>query len=179
MAGLINIPNAVVMEFGVSEGTSTAMFSDILKEKGHLISVDIRDCSKVIENWEGWKFIQCDDRDINKIISNSIMNGIIFPIQYDLIYVDSFCYNIDAYQHMNDLFKLWIPRIKKNGYMVIRGGIDPQVYEKGGRKEDKRKAEMYTKVRNSVLEFYYKNEYHYDLELCMGGCGMAFLKKLI
>jgi len=164
-----------VLEFGVADGISTSVFADVLEKKnGKLISVDPVNCSDVISGEftkRSWKFLRTYDYD-TKTIFNSVERK-----SFDLIYVDSFSDYKTSYNHMTNVFVTWMPYLVRNGFMVIHG-VDSHPYLSGGRKEDKKKEMMYDNVRRAIFDFYYKNENIYDLEMCLGSVGMAFLRKL-
>jgi len=57
----------IVLELGVRHGNSTAaLLAGIEQRSGHLYSVDINDCSAVIDS-EFWTFIQADSLDYETI----------------------------------------------------------------------------------------------------------------
>ena len=78
-----DIQNLTVLEFGVRHGISTNRFlENIKKNKGHLYSVDMDDCSNVA-NDENWTFIQSRDDNFEYIEKK-------IPQEFDVIFLDSF-----------------------------------------------------------------------------------------
>ena len=72
----------IILELGVQNGDLTKKFLEICdKNKGHLYSVDIVDCSKVSDN-KNWTFIQSRDDNFNLIKSK-------IPNKIDILFIDS------------------------------------------------------------------------------------------
>ena len=66
---LDTISNPTIFELGVNRGRSTKFFFNYIETNGgNLYSIDIKDCSKVL-NAEKWKFFQCNDLDKKKNIA--------------------------------------------------------------------------------------------------------------
>ena len=56
-----NIKNPNILELGVENGRSTKKFLELCNiNDGHLYSVDIDDCSKVVQS-SHWKFLKSND----------------------------------------------------------------------------------------------------------------------
>ena len=76
----------IILELGVDRGQSTKVILNAIstKSSAHLVSVDIRDCSKV-SSLNYWTFIKNDSAKINEILKSApiLENGI------DIIYIDS------------------------------------------------------------------------------------------
>ena len=74
-----------VLECGVHQGWSTGVLAHACEATGGvLVSLDIEDCSDVIES-DTWTFIQTDDRALDTVLTRAplLRQGI------DLIYIDS------------------------------------------------------------------------------------------
>lgn len=73
----------IVLELGVRYGNSTAALLAGVERRGkHLYSVDINDCSGVIETSNHWTFIQADSLDYEKIYPH--VQGAI-----DILFIDT------------------------------------------------------------------------------------------
>ena len=78
-----NIQKIQILELGVQNGSSTKKFIELCNTNdGFLTSIDIDDCSKVIES-DKWKFIHSSDDNFDMIDK-------IIPKAFDLIFIDSF-----------------------------------------------------------------------------------------
>ena len=72
-----NISNIKILEFGVREGISTKLFVNLAeKNNGKVFSVDLKDCSNII-NSNKWKFIQSRD-DNFEFIRYALTKTIVF-----------------------------------------------------------------------------------------------------
>ena len=103
---LKKIKKPYVLEFGVREGISTFYFLKEIKAK-KLISVDINDCSNVI-NDKNWTFLK--SRDDNQKLINSYLKK-----KMDIIYLDT----IHTAKHVEKIIYMYFSKIKKGGYFVI------------------------------------------------------------
>jgi hypothetical protein len=143
---LNNIENPKVLELGVERGSSTKAFLWYLEKKnGKLFSVDINDCSNVV-NSKNWKFIQSNDLNHNYILENFDeikKNGI------DLIYIDSYHEN----HHVLKLLNIWFKYLKKEGAIFI-DDIDSLPFRK---KKDIWNSIVYDLTEDTVKNFYYNN----------------------
>ena len=116
---LNNIKNPVILELGVNKGSSTAKFLDYINlYGGELYSIDIVDCSRIINNdrfknipTEKWNFLTSNDLDIENILLKfpKLKNGI------DLIYIDSY----HDFTHVNKILEKWYLYISKFGYIFF------------------------------------------------------------
>tara|TARA_B100000941_G_C28398430_1_gene496704 strand:+ start:87 stop:731 length:645 start_codon:yes stop_codon:yes gene_type:complete len=108
---LEKIVNPRILELGVNRGRSTKRFFDhIEKNGGELYSIDIKDCSKALENIN-WNFFQSNDLDIEKILLKfpKLKNGI------DILFIDSY----HDPSHVKMLLNIWFFYVKKNGYIFL------------------------------------------------------------
>ena len=75
--------NIKILEFGVRFGVSTKKFINLIENNdGHLYSIDIDDCSKILSS-EKWTFIQSRDDNFEYIEKK-------IPENFDVIFLDSF-----------------------------------------------------------------------------------------
>ena len=103
-----DIQNLRVLEFGVRHGISTKRFLEIIKKnKGHLYSIDMDDCSH-IANDANWTFIKSRDDDFSFIESK-------IPEKLDLIYLDSF----HSALHIKKIIYHYFSKLKKDCFFFI------------------------------------------------------------
>jgi predicted O-methyltransferase YrrM len=103
-----DIQNLRVLEFGVRHGISTKRFLEIIKKnKGHLYSIDMDDCSHVA-NDANWTFIKSRDDDFSFIESK-------IPEKFDLIYLDSF----HSALHIKKIIYHYFSKLKKDCFFFI------------------------------------------------------------
>ncbi len=159
----------IVVELGVDKGQSTCiLLTACEKQKGHLYSVDIRDCSDVAVS-KHWTFIQANDLDIETILQAApiLMQGI------DLLHIDS----IHTAEHVTELLMKWFPYVKPEGYITFHD-IDETPYKPGRRKQNRIHAKEFIGLATAVKNFFYANEEQLFLEFHFGSTGMGIMKKL-
>ena len=119
LSKLRNLNNPIILELGVNRGGSTAKFLKYINDNGgKLYSIDIKDCSKIINDElfknikaNNWKFLKSNDLNIEYILEKFplLKNGI------DVLYVDS--YHDET--HVKKTLEKWFVYIKKNGYIFF------------------------------------------------------------
>ena len=119
LSKLRNLNNPIILELGVNRGGSTAKFLKYINDNGgKLYSIDIKDCSKIINDElfknikaNNWKFLKSNDLNIEYILEKLplLKNGI------DVLYVDS--YHDET--HVKKTLEKWFVYIKKNGYIFF------------------------------------------------------------
>ena len=158
--------NPVILELGVERGTSTKAFVWFAeKNNATVYSVDINDCSKVL-NSDKWNFIQSNDLHVDFILKkfNEIsVNGV------DLIYIDSYHENF----HVLKLINIWFKYLKKEGAIFI-DDVDSLPFRK---KKDKWNSIVYDLTNEAIKEFYYSNEDKVFYTQYFGENGLAKLQK--
>ena len=108
---LDTINNPTIFELGVNRGRSTNFFFDYVEANGgNLYSIDIKDCSKVL-NSKKWKFLQCNDLDKKKILQQfpELNKGI------DLLFIDS-CHDP---LHVRSLLLKWYYFVNNKGFIFF------------------------------------------------------------
>ena len=167
-----NIPKIQILELGVHQGNSTKLFLETCNlNKGHLISVDIVDCSNV-SNDPNWEFIHSSDDDfelINKRIKASL----------DVIFIDS----LHETSHVKKVLFNYFEFLKVGGICII-DDISWLPYILNKKKTNGYMAETNLRIFNKVLEIYNTNSENLSLEFFFEGSGYAILtrkneKKLI
>ena len=108
MTEVNKISKPIILEFGVRHGFSTKKFIEICeKNDGNLFSVDIDDCSHILNN-NRWKFIQSRD-DNFELLEKEIPNA------SDVIMIDSF-HNA---KHVKKIIFYYYQKLKVGGQMFI------------------------------------------------------------
>lgn len=159
----------VVLECGVNKGGSAGVLAHAVERKGgSLISLDIVDCSDVIES-DCWTFLQIDDTDQERILREApiLKQGI------DLIFIDS----LHAARHVARLIELWYPLVRQGGWLAFHD-VDPSPYMRGQRKDYVENEIVWRAIWQVVQDFFYANEDDLLLEYHLGDMGLAILQKL-
>ena len=158
-----------VLECGVHHGWSTGVLAHACEATGGvLVSLDIEDCSDVIES-EVWTFIQTDDRALETVLARApiLRQGI------DLIYIDS----LHDPRHVAHLIECYYPLVKQGGWLAF-DDIDPGPYLRGQRKDNAEMEIAWRGISQAVQDFFYANEDDLFLEFHFGSTGLALMQKL-
>ncbi len=156
----------IILELGVQNGASTKKFLEICdKNKGHLYSVDILDCSKVSNN-KNWTFIQSRDDDFDLIKSK-------IPNEIDILYIDS----LHEANHVIKIIYGYYDLLKLGG-MIFIDDISHLPYVKNGIRSN-----FYCEINNqetfnALLEIYFSNHENFDLNFNFESSGLAIIKKI-
>ena len=143
---LLEKNNPRILELGVERGSSTKAFVWFAeKVNGKVFSVDIDDCSNVVQS-SHWSFLKSDDLDRDYILKNF---NEIKEQGVDLIYIDSYHENF----HVSKLLNLWFKYLKKDGAIFID---DTDSFPFRQRK-DTWNSIVYDLIDDVVKEFYYNN----------------------
>ena len=160
-----NIPKIQILELGVHQGNSTKIFLETCNmNKGHLISVDIVDCSNVSDS-PNWEFVHTSDDNfelINKKIKNSL----------DIIFIDS----LHEASHVKKVLFNYYKFLKVGGICVI-DDISWLPYTLDKKKTNSFMAETNLRIFNKVLEIYNTNSDNLFLEFFFEGSGYAIITK--
>jgi len=160
----------IILELGVDRGQSTKVILNAIfaKSSAHLVSVDIRDCSKV-SSLDYWTFVKNDSTNVEAILKVApiLKNGI------DIIYVDS----LHTQKHVYKEIYEWFPFLKKNG-VIFFDDIDSGPYLIGQRKDS-----VYTEIVNrNIFELieavFISNMNIIDLSYTRGSTGLARIDKI-
>ena len=174
LSKLRNFNNPIILELGVNRGGSTAKFLKYINDNGgELYSIDIKDCSKIINDElfknikaNNWKFLKSNDLNIEYILEKFplLKNGI------DVLYVDS--YHDET--HVKKTLEKWFIYIKKNGYIFF-DDTESLNY---------RKSKNFTisvnndAINNFVKEFYDNNSFQLLYIKYFKGSGLSEYTKL-
>ena len=163
---LSSLDKPIVLEFGVRKGTSTKEFIKICEKKdGYLYSIDINDCSNILQS-NRWKFF-CSRDDNFEYLENKI------PKKFDLIYMDSF-HNA---KHVEKIFYYYYPKLKVYGKFIF-DDISWIPYL-----SDNYRNNFNCEINNQetferLLEISRANQENFDLDFTFVGSGLAKIKKL-
>lgn len=156
----------IILELGVQNGASTKKFLEICdRNKGHLYSVDIVDCSKVSDN-KNWTFIQSRDDNFDLIKSK-------IPNEIDILYIDS----LHEANHVIKIIYGYYDLLKLGG-MIFIDDISHLPYVKNGVRNN-----FYCEINNqetfnTILEIYFSNHENFDLNFNFESSGLAIIKKI-
>ena len=159
------INNPIILELGVQKGRSTKKFLDICKKNnGKLFSIDIDDCSNII-NDKSWNFYQTRDDNFEYIKSK-------IPEKIDILFIDT----LHEANHVKKLINEYYPIIKKNGFIFI-DDISHLPYLK-----NKDRDNFYCEINNKetfdlLISIYSENTENFDLSFTFVSSGLAILKK--
>lgn len=160
-----NFKNPTIVEFGVENGRSTKKFLKICdRNDGRLISVDIKDCSKVSRN-KKWTFIQ--SRDDNFMLLNKIL-----PKKVDVFFLDS----LHEADHVEKIFFQYYDRLNVGGFFFI-DDISPLPYLKNSKRNSFYCEINNIETKNRILEIYNNNKDLFDLSFSYISSGLAIIKK--
>ncbi len=159
------INNPTILELGVQKGRSTKKFLDICKKNnGKLFSIDIDDCSNII-NDKSWNFYQTRDDNFEYIKSK-------IPEKIDILFIDT----LHEANHVKKLINEYYPIIKKNGFIFI-DDISHLPYLK-----NKDRDNFYCEINNKetfdlLISIYSENTENFDLSFSFVSSGLAIIKK--
>lgn len=159
------INNPTILELGVQKGRSTKKFLDICKKNnGKLFSIDIDDCSNII-NDKTWNFYQTRDDNFDYIKSK-------IPEKIDILFIDT----LHEANHVKKLINEYYPIIKKNGFIFI-DDISHLPYLK-----NKDRDNFYCEINNKetfdlLISIYSENTENFDLSFTFVSSGLAIIKK--
>ena len=160
-----DIDSPIILELGVQKGRSTKKFLDICKKKnGKLFSIDVDDCSNVV-NDKIWHFYQTRDDNFEFIKSK-------IPKKIDVLFIDT----IHEANHVKKLIYEYYPLIKKNGFIFI-DDISHLPYL-----ENKERNNFYCEINNKetfnlLISIYSENKENFDLSFTFVSSGLAIIKK--
>ena len=159
------INNPIILELGVQKGRSTKKFLDICKKNnGKLFSIDIEDCSNIV-NDKSWNFYQTRDDNFEYIKSK-------IPEKIDILFIDT----LHEANHVKKLINEYYPIIKKNGFIFI-DDISHLPYLK-----NKDRDNFYCEINNKetfdlLISIYSENTENFDLSFTFVASGLAIIKK--
>ena len=159
------IKNPQILELGVRSGISTKKFLEICNlNNGNLYSVDVDDCSNVV-NDPKWNFIKSRDDDFNFVKSQ-------IPEKLDVIFIDT----LHEAKHVKKIFYNYYNNLR-NGGLIFVDDISHLPYIKNDRKTD-----FYCEINNretfnTLLQIYYYNHKSFTLNFSFESSGLAIIKK--
>tara|TARA_B100000767_G_C19570317_1_gene452916 strand:+ start:100 stop:726 length:627 start_codon:yes stop_codon:yes gene_type:complete len=160
-----DIPNIQILELGVHKGNSTKFFLENCNHNnGHLISVDIINCSDVSDD-PNWDFIHSND-DNFELINKKIKSPL------DVIFIDS----LHEASHVKKVFFNYYEFLKVGGICII-DDISWLPYSLNRKKTNAYIAETNFRIFNKVLDIYNMNTENFFLEFFFEGSGYAIITK--
>ena len=160
-----NIQKIQILELGVQNGSSTKKFIELCNTNdGFLTSIDIDDCSKVIES-DKWKFIHSSDDNFDMIDK-------IIPKAFDLIFIDS----LHDPNHVEKVFCHYYEFLKNGGICII-DDVSWLPYSKNEYRDNEYVEYINRATFNRILEIYNQNKKNFDLEFFFQESGYAVVKK--
>ena len=135
----------LILECGVRKGFSSSIFAYNSELSGsHCYSVDIEDCSDVVES-SAWSFFQSDDTDVEKILGE-------FPnIEkkcIDFLLIDS----LHKASHVKKVLYNWFPYLNKDSIIFV-DDTDSFNYRKGQKKDSILNEINWDKINEFVINF--------------------------
>ncbi len=160
-----DIKNPVILELGVQRGNSTKKFLKLCEiNEGYLYSVDIDDCSEVVNN-NRWTFIRSRDDNFEYVKSK-------IPNNLNVIFIDT----THEAEHVEKLIYNYYDILVPGGYLFIDDISHLPYLDK------KNKADFYCEINNQetfdkILEIYYFNSENFNLNFSFYSSGLAIIKK--
>ena len=160
-----NIQKIQILELGVQTGSSTKKFIELCNiNDGFLTSIDIDDCSRVIES-DKWKFIHSSDDNFDMIDR-------IIPKAFDFIFIDS----LHEPNHVEKVFCHYYEFLKSGGICII-DDISWLPYSKNQYRDNEYVEYINRATFNRILEIYNKNKKNFNLEFFFQESGYAVITK--
>ncbi|MEQ9639373.1 MAG: class I SAM-dependent methyltransferase [Alphaproteobacteria bacterium] len=160
--------NPTILELGVKNGVSTAVFLEVCRERGgRLCSIDIMDCSNVADD-ANWTFVQSDSTDADAILQSApfLRDGI------DILLVDS----LHVRAHVAKEIEAWYPWLRA-GAVIFFDDVDPSIYRKGARKDNVWHEFDWEDIQRFLIELFRSNQEALTLEIHYGSSGLAISEK--
>lgn len=160
-----NIKNPIILELGVQRGNSTKKFLELCEiNNGFLYSVDIDDCSKVVDS-NRWTFINSRDDNFEYVKSK-------IPQNLNVIFIDT----LHEANHVEKLIYNYYDNLVPGGYLFI-DDISHLPYL-----NQKNKTDFYCEINNQetydkILQIYYFNDKNFNLNFSFYSSGLAIIKK--
>jgi len=167
---LLSRNNQVILECGVRKGFSTSIFVyNSEKNNSHVYSIDIEDCSDVVES-KNWSFFQTDDRNIKEILEkfNDLKSKGV-----DIIYIDS----LHTSRHLEEVLYGWYPYLNKNSIIFI-DDIDSYSYQKNQHKDNIMNNINWDEMNKFTLNFSRANKKEITLVQYYKKSGLAKMYKI-
>ena len=160
-----NFQNIQILELGVREGISTKKFIKLCElNNGFLTSVDIDDCSNVV-NSSKWKFIHSRD-DNFELIDKSISKKI------DFLFVDSY----HERNHVEKIFYHYYEFLNEGGICII-DDVSWLPYTKYEYRDNSHNEYTNRLTFQKILEIHNQNKNNFFLEFLFEGSGLAIITK--
>ncbi len=161
----------LIVELGVDRGQSTKIFLNAISDKKNskLISLDVKDCSKV-SNSEKWEFVQQDSTDINKLL---IKKPEIKTKGIDILYVDS----LHTSKHVEIEIYNFFEYLNRDA-LIFFDDIDSDPYMNGQRKDSVSSEIANRKIFKLLESIFRSNMHQIDFEVMRGSTGLGIFRKI-
>ena len=156
----------IILELGVDKGNSTKIFIDSIKNKENskLISVDIKDCSNVLQS-NKWMFIKENSANISSVINQA---PLIKEREIDILFIDSLHHVDHIKKELYGYFQYLNP-----GAYIFFDDVDSGPYMKKQRK-DSINTEIENRKIFDLLEAIFRANYSsIDFSVNYGSTGLA------
>ena len=167
---LLKRKNQIILECGVNRGLTSSVFTYYCeKNESHCFSIDIKDCSEVVDS-DSWTFIKNDDTDVSGIIND-------YPVLdqkgIDILYVDS----LHTADHVMKVLYNWYPYMNKDSLIFI-DDIDARVFRKGNPKDSIISELNWNEINQFTIDFVDQNYFDTTLTQYYGKTGLAKISKV-
>lgn len=159
--------HCTVLELGVDRGQSTRVFLNALRQRGRLVSIDIRDCSLFAAR-EDWTFVQGDSTDTDNTLQAApfLKDGI------DILYVDS----LHELNHVIKETQAWWPLMNADSHLFF-DDISTGPYKVGARKDSASTEINNAEILDYIQRLYFSNTESMSLQVLYGSTGLACVTK--
>lgn len=160
----------IILELGVDKGNSTKIFIDSIKNKENskLISVDIKDCSNVLQS-NKWMFIKENSANISSVINQA---PLIQERGIDILFIDSL-HHVD---HIKKELYGYFQYLNQGAYIFFHD-VDHGKYALNQKKDSVSFEITNRKIYDFVDAVFRGNENQLDLSILKGSTGLAIMRK--
>jgi len=159
--------HCTVLELGVDRGQSTRVFLNALRKRGHLVSIDIRDC-RLFEDRDDWTFVKGDSTDAN----NALQSAPFLEAGIDVLYVDS----LHEIKHVMKEIAIWWPFMNTNSQLFF-DDISTGPYKLGARKDSASTEINNAEILDYIQRLYFSNTESMSFRVLYGSTGLACITK--
>ena len=160
----------IILELGVDKGNSTKIFIDSIKNKENskLISVDIKDCSNVLQS-NKWMFIKENSANISSVINQA---PLIKEREIDILFIDSLHHVDHIKKELYGYFQYLNP-----GAYIFFDDVDHGKYALNQKKDSVSFEITNRKIYDFVDAVFRGNQNQLDLCIMKGSTGLAIMRK--
>lgn len=160
----------IILELGVDKGNSTKIFIDSIKNKENskLISVDIKDCSNVLQS-NKWMFIKENSANISSVINQA---PLIKEREIDILFIDSLHHVDHIKKELYGYFQYLNP-----GAYIFFDDVDHEKYALNQKKDSVSFEITNRKIYDFLDAVFRGNQNQLDLCIMKGSTGLAIMRK--